>query len=127
VSGALDVEVCLGGAAEHQGKHDLHEEVGQKVGLGRDRLGEPRLDLAPSYSWRCSTNILTARSRTSRGRGISLALLHPPEVRSLQDSRADSNPQGVVVHGVPCPPGQDVTQLLVTHDAGASCQVVPIG
>ena len=46
VRGALDVEVLLRRAAEHEGEHDLHEEVGLEVGLGRDRLGEPRLDLA---------------------------------------------------------------------------------
>ena len=35
--------------------------------------------------------------------------------------------QGVVIHGIPGPPGNEVTQLLMTHDAGASWQVVPIG
>ena len=43
--GALDVEVLLRGTTEHEREHDLHEEVGLEVGLGRDRLGEPRLDL----------------------------------------------------------------------------------
>ena len=32
----------------HEGEHDLHKEVGLEVGLGRDRLAEPRLDLALS-------------------------------------------------------------------------------
>ena len=41
-----DVEVLLRRAAEHEREHDLHEEVGLEVGLGRDGLGEPRLDLA---------------------------------------------------------------------------------
>ncbi len=35
--------------------------------------------------------------------------------------------QGVVVHGLPGPPAQEGTQLLMTHDAGASWQAVPIG
>ncbi len=34
--------------------------------------------------------------------------------------------QGVVVHGLPGP-GQETAQLLMTHDAGATWQVVPIG
>ena len=46
VRGPLHVEVLLRRAAEHEREHDLHEEVGLEVGLGRDRLGEPRLDLA---------------------------------------------------------------------------------
>ena len=35
--------------------------------------------------------------------------------------------RGVGVHGLPGPPAEETTQLLMTHDAGASWQVVPIG
>lgn len=46
VHGPLHVEVLLRGPAEHEGEHDLHEKVALEVGLGRDRLREPRLHLA---------------------------------------------------------------------------------
>ena len=46
VRGPLHVEVLLRGATEHEREHDLHEEIGLEVGLGRDGLGQPRLDLA---------------------------------------------------------------------------------
>ena len=42
------------------------------------------------YSSQCSTNILTARSRTSAEYVYFYALLHPLKGRSLQDSRGDS-------------------------------------
>jgi hypothetical protein len=32
-------------SSEHQRQHDLHEQVGLEVRLGRDGLGEPLLDL----------------------------------------------------------------------------------
>ncbi|HMK62558.1 MAG TPA: hypothetical protein VK386_02970, partial [Acidimicrobiales bacterium] len=35
--------------------------------------------------------------------------------------------QGVVIHGVPGPPANVVSQLLMTTDGGASWSVVPIG
>ena len=38
----LDIEVLLRWTTEHEGEHDLHEEVGLEMRLGRDRLGEPR-------------------------------------------------------------------------------------
>ena len=35
--------------------------------------------------------------------------------------------QGVVIHGVPGPPANEASELLMTHDAGASWKAVPIG
>ena len=46
VGGALDVQVLLRSATEHEREHDLHEEVGLEVGLGRDGFRQPCLYLA---------------------------------------------------------------------------------
>ena len=45
VSGALRIEVALGGTAQHQRQHDLGEQDGLQVRLRLNRLPEPRLDL----------------------------------------------------------------------------------
>ena len=67
VRGPLDVEVLLRRATEHEREHDLHEEVGLEVGLGRDGLGQPRLDLAlPGLGDRVALAVRT-------GSGFSLA------------------------------------------------------
>ena len=46
---ALDIQILLGGASEHQGKHHLREQLSLQMWFGFDRLAEPRLDLALSY------------------------------------------------------------------------------
>lgn len=43
------------------------------------------------------------------------------------DLRLTASTQGVVIHRIPGPPGNEAIRLLMTHDAGASWQVVPIG
>jgi hypothetical protein len=45
VGRALDVQVLLGGPAEHQRQHDLGEQDGLQVRLGRGRLGQPAFDV----------------------------------------------------------------------------------
>jgi hypothetical protein len=45
VGAALGVEVFLGGPVEHEREHDLGEQDRLQVRLGRDRLGQPGVDV----------------------------------------------------------------------------------
>jgi len=48
VRGALPVQVCRGGLAEHQGQRHLREQDRLQVRFGLDRIGQPRVDLRPA-------------------------------------------------------------------------------
>lgn len=45
----------------------------------------------------------------------------------FSDLGLTTSTQGIVIHGWPGPPANFASQLLITHDAGESWQVVPIG
>jgi photosystem II stability/assembly factor-like uncharacterized protein len=64
---------------------------------------------------------------TDGGRTWSTVLTEDDGGMGFNDLGFTTSTQGVAIHGIPGPPGNEITQLLMTHDAGASWQIVPIG
>lgn len=63
---------------------------------------------------------------TDGGASWSTAATYDDGGLGFNDLGFTTSEQGVVVHGVPGPPGNFSTQLLMTRDGGASWSVVPI-
>jgi photosystem II stability/assembly factor-like uncharacterized protein len=124
--------LCNGnGAAGSSGKVVVVTQNGASTLAGSAPLGGANPTLAATSS---GTLVIAAASGASflyrsadGGHTWSTVGNYADGGIGFNDLGFTTSTQGVVVHGMPGTLSQETTQLLMTHDAGASWQVVPIG
>jgi len=124
--------LCSGnGAAGSSTKVVVVTRNGNSIVAGSAPLGGTNVTLAATSS---GTLVIAAASGASSlyrsadgGRTWSTVETYPDGGIGFNDLGFTTTMQGVVVHGVPGTRAQETTQLLMTHDAGATWQVIPIG
>ncbi len=124
--------LCSGnGAAGSSTKTVVVTRRGTTTVAGSTPLGGDAEALAATASGTLAVSAASGASSLYRsvdgGRTWSTVATYNDGGMGFNDLGFTTATQGVVIHGVPGPPGNEVSQLVMTHDAGATWRVVPIG